>query len=136
MGLAAKEQVVGVFGVLTSIGDADLALQLVDSANLEGLAPVAALFASPAAAYSFLAFNLLCAPCFAAINTIRTEMNSAKWSLFAIGYQCAFAYAVALIIYQFSTFLAGGGFGTERRRHSFCLRYCCSCCSVHSKPQS
>ncbi len=111
MGLAAKEQVVGVFGVLTSIGDADLALQLVDSANLEGLAPVAALFASPAAAYSFLAFNLLCAPCFAAINTIRTEMNSAKWSLFAIGYQCAFAYAVALIIYQFSMFFAGGGFG-------------------------
>lgn len=111
MGLAAKEQVVGVFGVLTSIGDAGLALELVDSANLEGLAPVAALFASPAAAYSFLAFNLLCAPCFAAINTIRTEMNSAKWSLFAIGYQCAFAYAVALIIYQLSTFLAGGGFG-------------------------
>jgi len=111
MGIVAKEQVVGVFGVLTSIGDADLALELVDSANLESLAPVAALFSSSIASYSFLAFNLLCAPCIAAINTIRAEMNNWKWSLFAIGHQCGFAYCVSLMIYQLGTFFAGGSFG-------------------------
>ena len=76
MGLLAKEEIVGVFGVV----------------DFEGLTPLAG--------YSFLAFNLLCAPCFAAIGAIRREMNSPKWTLFAVGYQCAFAYAVSLIIYQ------------------------------------
>ncbi|MBQ9415321.1 MAG: ferrous iron transporter B [Clostridia bacterium] len=77
MGLVAKEEVVGVFGVL----------------DFEGLS-------SGLAGYSFLIFNLLCAPCFAAIGAIRREMNSAKWTWFAIGYQCGFAYAVSLIVYQ------------------------------------
>ena len=87
MGLVAKEEVVGVFGVL----------------DFEGM--------SQLAGYAFLIFNLLCAPCFAAIGAIKREMNSAKWTWFAIGYQCAFAYGVSLCIYQFGTLLAGGGFG-------------------------
>ncbi|MDW5549581.1 ferrous iron transport protein B [Methanosarcina sp.] len=110
MGLAAKEQVVGVFGVLTSIGNEDLALEMVDSANVGGLSPIAALFSSGIAAYSFLIFNLLCAPCFAAMNTIRTEMNNWKWTVFAIGYECIFAYVIALIFYQLGTFFSGGSF--------------------------
>ena len=61
----------------------------------------------PSRGYSFLVFNLLCAPCFAAIGAIRREMNSAKWTLFAIGYQCAFAYAIALMINQFGGIFTG-----------------------------
>ena len=83
MGLVAKEEVVGVFGVL----------------DFEGMTKLAA--------YSFLVFNLLCAPCFAAIGAIRREMNSAKWTWFAIGYQCAFAYAVSLMIFQFGSLFSG-----------------------------
>ncbi|MFR7819679.1 ferrous iron transporter B [Candidatus Pseudoruminococcus sp.] len=83
MGLVAKEEVVGVFGVL----------------DFEGLGALAG--------YAFLAFNLLCAPCFAAIGAIKREMNSAKWTWFAIGYQCTFAYATALVIYQFGMFFSG-----------------------------
>jgi ferrous iron transport protein B len=60
---------------------------------------------SKLAAYSFLIFNLLCAPCFAAMGAIRREMNSAKWTAGAIGYMCAFAYAVSLIVYQLGSFL-------------------------------
>ncbi len=85
MGLVAKEEVVGVFGVL----------------DFEGMTALAG--------YAFLAFNLLCAPCFAAIGAIRREMNNAKWTWFAIGYQCVFAYAVSLIIYQFGTMFTGSG---------------------------
>ena len=59
--------------------------------------------------YSFLVFNLLCAPCFAAIGAIKREMNSAKWTWFAIGYQCGFAYAIALMINQFGNALTGNG---------------------------
>jgi len=58
-------------------------------------------------AYSFLVFNLLCAPCFAAIGAIKREMNSAKWTWFAIGYQCGFAYAIALMINQFGNAITG-----------------------------
>ena len=83
MGLVAKEEVVGVFGVL----------------DFESM--------SQLAAYSFLVFNLLCAPCFAAMGAIKREMNSAKWTLFAIGYQCVFAYAVSLIIYQIGSIFTG-----------------------------
>ncbi len=64
-----------------------------------------------AAAYSFLVFNLLCAPCFAAIGAIKREMNNAKWTWFAIGYQSIFAYGVSMCIYQFSNLLSGGEFG-------------------------
>ena len=85
MGLVAKEEVVGVFGVL----------------DFEGMTQLAG--------YSFLVFNLLCAPCFAAIGAIRREMNNAKWTWFAIGYQCVFAYAVALMVYQFGMMFAGSG---------------------------
>ena len=84
MGLVAKEEVVGVFGVL----------------DFEGMTRLAA--------YSFLVFNLLCAPCFAAIGAIKREMNSAKWTWFAIGYQCVFAYAISLMIYQFGSVFTGG----------------------------
>ena len=84
MGLVAKEEVVGVFGVL----------------DFEGMTKLAA--------YSFLVFNLLCAPCFAAIGAIKREMNSAKWTWFAIGYQCVFAYAISLMIYQFGSVFTGG----------------------------
>ena len=59
----------------------------------------------------FLVFNLLCAPCFAAMGAIKREMNNAKWFWFAIGYQCGLAYVVALCIYQIGTLLTGGGFG-------------------------
>ena len=83
MGLVAKEEVVGVFGVL----------------DFEGMTQLAA--------YSFLVFNLLCAPCFAAIGAIRREMNSAGWTWFAIGYQCVFAYAISLLIYQFGSAFTG-----------------------------
>ena len=84
MGLLAKEEVVGVFGVL----------------DFEGL--------NALAGYSFLAFNLLCAPCFAAMGAIRREMNSPKWTAFAITYQCVFAYAVSLMIYQLGMAFSGG----------------------------
>lgn len=63
------------------------------------------------AAYSFLVFNLLCAPCFAAMGAIKREMNNAKWFWFAIGYQCLLAYVVALCVYQIGTLVTGGGFG-------------------------
>ena len=59
--------------------------------------------------HEFLVFNLLCAPCFAAMGAIKREMNSRKWTLFAIGYECLFAYAVSLLIYQFGSMFAGYG---------------------------
>ena len=83
MGLIAKEEIVGVLGVLDFGGMSKLA------------------------GYSFLAFNLLCAPCFAAMGAIRREMNSGKWTLFAIGYQCGFAYIVSLMINQIGNALSG-----------------------------
>ena len=64
---------------------------------------------TPLSAYSFLVFNLLCAPCFAAIGAIKREMNSAKWTWFAIGYQCVFAYAMALVVYQLGMLFTGHG---------------------------
>lgn len=83
MGLVAKEEIVGVFGVL-------------DFENLGGLA-----------AYSFLIFNLLCAPCFAAIGAIRREMNNGKWTAFAIAYECGFAYVISLIVFQLGSAFTG-----------------------------
>lgn len=101
-GLIAKENVVGTFGVL--YGFAEVAE---DGSEIWGT--LAASF-TQVAAYSFLVFNLLCAPCFAAIGAIKREMNSAKWTWFAIGYQCVFAYAAALCINQIGILLTGGGF--------------------------
>lgn len=83
MGLVAKEEIVGVFGVL----------------DFEGLGKLSA--------YSFLVFNLLCAPCFAAIGAIKREMNNAKWTWFAIGYQTVFAYIVSLIVYNIGSLFGG-----------------------------
>jgi ferrous iron transport protein B len=102
-GLVAKENVVGTFGVL--YGFAEVAE---DGTEIWGT--LAASF-TVLSAYSFLVFNLLCAPCFAAIGAIRREMNNAKWTWFAIGYQTGLAYAVSLCIYQFGSLFSGGGFG-------------------------
>ena len=113
LGLVAKEEVVGVFGSLSSMANADLAFELVDAADSAGLAIIGQEFfgGSRLSAYSFMMFNLLCAPCFAAMGAIRREMNSGKWTFFAIGYMCAFAYAVCLIVYQLGSLLSGAAFG-------------------------
>ena len=92
-GLIAKENIVGTMGVLYGTSGS-------------AYANIGAAF-SGLAGYSFLAFNLLCAPCFAAIGAIRREMNSVKWTWFAVGYQCLFAYAAALMIFQIGSVFTG-----------------------------
>ena len=99
-GLIAKENVVGTFGILYKYGGE------VSEAGEEIWANLAAEMTA-IAGYSFLVFNLLCAPCFAAIGAIKREMNSAKWTWFAIGYQCGFAYLSSLVIYQIGSALTG-----------------------------
>ena len=101
-GLIAKENVVGTFGVLFGGFDevAENGWQI--WANMREVF-------TGLSAYSFLVFNLLCAPCFAAMGAIKREMNSAKWTFFAIGYQCVFAYAVSLVIYQLGMLFTGQG---------------------------
>ncbi len=102
-GLVAKENVVGTLGIL--YGFAEVSEQGEESwGALSGSYTMVA-------AYSFLIFNLLCAPCFAAIGAIRREMNHVKWTLFEIGYQCLLAYAAALCIYQIGTFFTTGVVG-------------------------
>lgn len=122
MGLVAKEEVVGTFGVLYGVVDeegGDAAMALLEEGESpeeieEGLSPIAQSFDESSgghgqlAAFSFLLFNLLCAPCFAAMGAIKREMNSAKWTWFAIGYQCVFAYVVAFIVYQLGLMFSGG----------------------------
>ena len=93
-GLVAKENIVGTMGVLYGA-----------SGNV--YAELGQVF-SGVTGFSFMTFNLLCAPCFAAIGAIRREMNNAKWTWFAIGYQCSFAYVIALMINQFGAIFAGG----------------------------
>jgi len=109
LGLVAKEEVVGVFGSLSSMANADLAFELVDAADSAGLALIGQEFfgGSKLAAFSFMIFNLLCAPCFAAMGAIKREMNSAKWTFAAIGYMCALAYSVSLAVYQIGMLFAG-----------------------------
>ena len=102
-GLIAKENVVATFGML--FGFAEVAEN--GSEIWGNLAQVM----TPIAAYGFLVFNLLCAPCFAAMGAIKREMNNAKWFWFAIGYQCGLAYIVSLCIYQFGNLFTGGVFG-------------------------
>ena len=102
-GLVAKENVVGTFGIL--FGFAEVAE---DGAEIWG---TLAGSMTTAAAYSFLVFNLLCAPCFAAMGAIKREMNNAKWFWFAIGYQTALAYVVSLCVYQIGTLITTGAFG-------------------------
>ncbi|MDO5002436.1 MAG: nucleoside recognition domain-containing protein, partial [Eubacteriales bacterium] len=89
-GLVAKENIVGTMGILYPDGWPEIAANFTQISG-----------------YSFLVFNLLCAPCFAAIGAIKREMNSQKWTWFAIGYQCGFAYAVALMINQFGMAFTG-----------------------------
>ena len=93
-GLVAKENIVGTLGILYGGGDGTVYQNLMNAfTGITG--------------YSFLVFNLLCAPCFAAIGAIKREMNNAKWTWFAIGYQCGFAYVVALMINQFGNAFTG-----------------------------
>ncbi len=100
-GLIAKENVVATFGVLLG------SPELVSEAGEEFWAVLRSEIFTPVSAYAFLAFNLLCAPCFAAMGAIKREMNSPKWTAFAIGYQCVFAYAIALMINQFGLLFTG-----------------------------
>ncbi len=94
LGLVAKEEIVGVFGTLSEmLPDGTV---LFDGSKLS--------------AFSFMIFNLLCAPCFAAMGAIRREMNSAKWTIGAISYMCVFAYAISLIVYQLGTYITSGIF--------------------------
>jgi ferrous iron transport protein B len=104
-GLIAKENIVGTFGILYGFGEAA-------ENGSEVWSALAANFTT-LAAYSFLVFNLLCAPCFAAMGAIKREMNNRKWFWAAIGYQCGLAYIVSLCIYQFGMMFSGSfGFGT------------------------
>ena len=103
-GLIAKENVVGTYGVLLG------GMEEVAENGWEIWEVMRSMY-TPVTAYSFLTFNLLCAPCFAAMGAIRREMNSGKWTAFAIAYQCVFAYAVALMVNQFGGMFTGGGFG-------------------------
>lgn len=94
LGLVAKEEIVGVFGSLSSMTGVDAAMTFFAGSKL--------------AAYSFMLFNLLCAPCFAAMGAIKREMNSGKWTFFAISYMCVFAYGVSLLVYQFGMLITQG----------------------------
>ena len=102
-GLIAKENVVATFGILFGYGEV-----AEDGAEIW---QVLSQTITPVAAYGFLVFNLLCAPCFAAMGAIKREMNNAKWFWFAIGYQTVLAYVVALCIYQIGTLITTGAFG-------------------------
>ena len=107
LGLMAKEQVVSTFGTLSSMANADLAVE----GNSLMYSVIAKEFfgSSGLAGFSFMAFNLLCAPCFAARGAIRREMNNWKWSVGTIVYMCVFAYAISLMIYQFGSWFVGNG---------------------------
>lgn len=113
LGLVAKEEVVSVFGSLSSMASADIVAEMVEEGNAAGLAIIGTEFfnGSQLAAYSFMIFNLLCAPCFAAMGAIRREMNNPKWTWAAIGYMCGFSYLVSLIVYQLGIAFTGNGFG-------------------------
>ena len=103
-GLVAKENVLSTFGVLLNVAEE------VSENGIELWTSMQQLF-TPLSAFSFLIFNLICAPCFAAIGAIRREMGNAKWTLIAIGYQTVFAYALSLIVYQLGMLFSGRGFG-------------------------
>ncbi len=111
LGLVAKEEVVGVFGSLSSMADSELAFELVDAMDSKRLAAIGLEFfgGNKIAGFSFLIFNLLCAPCFAAMGAIKREMNNGKWTAFAIGYMTVFAYANSLMLYQFGSWFNGNG---------------------------
>ncbi len=125
MGLVAKEEVVNVFGVLFGVVDDegnDAAAGIIENEDMsddekaEALSPIMLAFEETSgghgqlAAFSFLLFNLLCAPCFAAMGAIKREMNNWRWTAFAIAYQCVFAYITGLIVYQLGLLFSGAGF--------------------------
>ena len=125
MGLVAKEEVVGVFGVLFGVTDEegeDAAAGIVEDEDMTDeekaaeLSPISDAFEESSgghgqlAAFAFMIFNLLCAPCFAAMGAMKREMNNGKWTAFAIAYQCLFAYAIGLIVYQLGLLFSGAGF--------------------------
>ena len=103
-GLIAKENVVSTFGVLFGVGSEV-------AEDDPSLWTAVAAHYTPLMAYSFMIFNLLCAPCFAAMGAIKREMNNWKWTLGAIGYMCGLAYVVSFIVYQIGSLFVGGGFG-------------------------
>ena len=100
----AKEGVVSTFGVLLNVAG-----EVTETSSALHLAVAQHFGNSAVIAYSFMAFNLLCAPCFAAMGAIRREMNSGKWTFFALSYMTGFAYAVSLMIYQFGSCFEGNG---------------------------
>jgi ferrous iron transport protein B len=110
LGLVAKEEIVGVFGALSSMANAGTDMVVEGGANLSVISEI---FGNGAlgqlTGMSFLIFNLLCAPCFAAMGAIRREMNNWKWTAFALTYMCVFAYAISLMTYQFGSWFVGGG---------------------------
>ncbi len=107
LGLVAKEEIVGVFGSLSSMAESSV-LQGSETSRL-GLIGYEIFGGNALSGFSFMIFNLLCAPCFAAMGAIRKEMNSAKWTVGAISYMCVFAYSASLIIYQFGSWFSGEG---------------------------
>ena len=114
LGLVAKEEVVGVFGALSTMLPAGAdAMEMAEAVDTN-LSVIGAQFfgGNPLSGFSFLVFNLLCAPCFAAMGAIKREMNNGKWTAAAIGYMCAFAYATSLIVYQFGAWFVPGATGS------------------------
>ncbi|MBR2727373.1 MAG: ferrous iron transporter B, partial [Solobacterium sp.] len=104
LGLVAKEDVVGTIGTLIAMEDLPDLVE--EGSNIAGVLDVF-FKGSAVAGYAFMVFNLLCAPCFAAMGAIKREMNNGKWTAIAIGYMCLFAYAVALCIYQIGSAING-----------------------------
>jgi len=100
-GLIAKEEVINTFGVLYNFAGEEL------GENGEGIWALVGADFNAFTGYSFMIFNLLCAPCFAAMGAIKREMNNWKWTLAAIGYMCAFAYVISMIVYQVGGLIAG-----------------------------
>jgi len=114
LGLVAKEEVVGVFGTLSEMipEGADLMGEIEGGINTNAVLIGQEFFdGNKLSAYSFMVFNLLCAPCFAAMGAIKREMNSPKWTAAAIGYMCVFAWVISLIIYQVGVLITDGVFG-------------------------
>ncbi len=114
LGLVAKEGVVGVFGTLSEMlsGSVDLMTEVEEGMTRNAAIIGQEFFGSnKLSAFSFMIFNLLCAPCFAAMGAIKREMNSPKWTFFALGYMTAFAYAVSLMVYQIGMYIVTGVFG-------------------------
>ena len=106
-GLVAKENVMSTFGVMFSIGEE--ALDLIENADWNALSAISQHY-TMISAFSFLLFNLLCAPCFAAIGAMNRELGARRWTLFGVGYQTIMAYSFSLIFFQLATLFTGGGF--------------------------